>query len=409
MAQPDYLFLARFARVTFNSDRRADLRRAAEEFQARTVEGGQARSAADFRGRSPDWTGVVSLAEEQGLAPLLDHLLRQAGIVPPPGAGKTLWGLALHHRHASQARTQLLGEVLDGLDRAGIPTLVLKGGALAHLVYPEPGLRPMGDLDLLVPPAALRPARDVLLRLGCTSLPAGPGTGWQAEHRHPPPLRRIVDGLPVVIELHTDLFAQSGERPPRTGDWWANPLPFRLSGGGAAAQTLRPGVMLLHLCWHLVNMRHLAAQVARPRLIWVADVVGFAECFQEELDWAEIRTRQPLVASTLALLGDLVPLPESLRRRLGPPPAGRPPRGVGQGYRGWPARPFGAPDRGPLLSYLGDTFLPPEWWLRLHYGLGPGGRVFPTRWFRHPAAVLRGAAHKLGRPFHPRPEGDDPS
>ena len=34
--------------------------------------------------------------------------------------------------------------------QAGVPFLVLKGAALAHLVYGDPRLRPMRDVDLLI-------------------------------------------------------------------------------------------------------------------------------------------------------------------------------------------------------------------------------------------------------------------
>ncbi len=382
MDDPVYLFLSRFARGACDAERRRELRDVARDFSA----------------RMPEWAGVAEQAEAQGMAPLLLHLLRQSGGAPPPRVERVLQGLALQHRAANAVRFGALREVLDGLAGAGIPVLVLKGAALAHLVYPEPGLRPMGDLDLLVPPDVLAPALETLRGLGYRDLPPNPGALWQAEHRHPPPVRRIAGGTPVVIELHTDLFAQSGERSPDTGDVWADPRPVPLPGG-ADARTLGHEAMLLHLCWHLVNIRHLADQVVRPRLIWIADIVSYAEQYAEDIDWAALCARRPFIRSTLALLHYLIPLSAGLRDRLGVREAGRRPRGVGEGYRGWPTRPLAAPDRGRLDRYLRDTFQPPEWWLRLHYGLGPEGTLFWTRWCRHPGRILGGVAHKLIRQY----------
>ncbi|HNR39427.1 MAG TPA: nucleotidyltransferase family protein [Acidobacteriota bacterium] len=386
MDDPVYLFLSRFARVACDAERRRELRDAARDFSA----------------RMPEWAGVAEQAEAQGMAPLLLHLLRQAGGAPPPRVERVLQGLALQHRAANAARFGALREALDSLAGAGIPVLMLKGAALAHLVYPEPGLRPMGDLDLLVPPDVLAPALETLRGLGYRDLPPNPGALWQAEHRHSPPVRRIAGGTPVVIELHMDLFAQSGERSPDTGNVWADPRPVPLPGG-ADVRTLGHEAMLLHLCWHLVNIRHLADQVIRPRLIWIADIVSYAEGYAEDIDWAALCARRPFIRSTLALLHQLIPLSAGLRDRLGVREAGRRPRGVGEGYRGWPTRPLASPDRDRLSLFLWDTFHPPEWWLRLHYGLGPEGSLLWTRWFRHPGRIVGGVAHKLIRQYRYSP------
>ena len=42
--------------------------------------------------------------------------------------------------------------VVDALEAAGIPSVLLKGPALARTVYPDPALRQSVDIDLLVRP-----------------------------------------------------------------------------------------------------------------------------------------------------------------------------------------------------------------------------------------------------------------
>jgi len=37
---------------------------------------------------------------------------------------------------------------------------------------------------------------------------------------------------------------------------------------------------------------------------------------------------------------------------------------------------------------LTDTFVPSEWWLRLHYGLNSAQPLFWYRWFKHPLYIL---------------------
>ena len=52
-------------------------------------------------------------------------------------------------------RQTVLRRLTGALDEAGIPFVVLKGVALAHLAYPEPALRSMGDIDIWTRPCLL--------------------------------------------------------------------------------------------------------------------------------------------------------------------------------------------------------------------------------------------------------------
>jgi hypothetical protein len=85
-------------------------------------------------------------AVRHGIGPLL----LAGGAEDPTGA------LAASRRRtemAWQATTVHLERCLAALRATGVRTLVLKGAALALAHYPDPALRPMGDLDLLVSPA----------------------------------------------------------------------------------------------------------------------------------------------------------------------------------------------------------------------------------------------------------------
>lgn len=52
------------------------------------------------------------------------------------------------------------------LAERGIRSAVLKGGATAHLDYPDPTWREFGDIDLLIDPANLQPARQLIENAG---------------------------------------------------------------------------------------------------------------------------------------------------------------------------------------------------------------------------------------------------
>ncbi len=92
-------------------------------------------------------------------------------------------------------RNQLLAsagaEAVRELAAQGVPTLLLKGAALSLLNYRDMGVRPMADVDVLVPPAQARIAMDCLL-----------SAGWQAGVEQPraddprPPFLRNLESVP---------------------------------------------------------------------------------------------------------------------------------------------------------------------------------------------------------------------
>jgi Uncharacterised nucleotidyltransferase len=69
---------------------------------------------------------------------------------------------ALH----AERRNAFLAEVVTTCRRASIPVMRLKGISYAGTIYPEPALRPMTDIDLLVPAARFGDASLALVNLG---------------------------------------------------------------------------------------------------------------------------------------------------------------------------------------------------------------------------------------------------
>ena len=93
------------------------------------------------------------------LLPLAGHALGIAAAdLPAQRAGgvdeadvAALLDATAHARREHTERTSWLRPVVDRLAAAGVDVLVMKGVALALSVYPAPELRPMVDVDLLVP------------------------------------------------------------------------------------------------------------------------------------------------------------------------------------------------------------------------------------------------------------------
>lgn len=141
---------------------------------------------------------LAKLAQSEGLAALLGARLRAGRLrTSNPEVDRQL---RQSHRQASVFYLLLearLRPILDALARQGVPVLALKGVALVERVYGDPGSRPMGDADLLVPaahwPQALEAIRQAGGKIGWS--PGRPLTARRFHEVH-------IDAGRVVIDLH---------------------------------------------------------------------------------------------------------------------------------------------------------------------------------------------------------------
>jgi hypothetical protein len=160
------------------------------------------------------------------------------------------------------------------LTAAGLEPVVFKGPVVAGR-YPEPGLRPMGDIDLLLPVADHARALNALRRAQWRVVRAG-GDGHydtQLVHPHVPTLS---------LELHYGLEPSServtGLDPAAL---WERRVPLDCAGTSAFGLSRADEVVVL------------AAHAGKPfhgftRLMWIADiamVVGDAVADGSPMDW----------------------------------------------------------------------------------------------------------------------------
>lgn len=309
------------------------------------------------------WDVALTAAERHGLAPLLYRHLQAAGAKLAPTVGQQLRGLYIRHRTANRVRLRALCEILDAFDAAGIQAWVLKGPALMSLVYADPALRPMSDLDLLVPRREAFRARQVLREIGFRA-PGGEGRLSLDDHHHLPIATRLMDGVLVQVELHHNALSKDYNSSLELNEHRESPMAFESSGRSAWA--LGTHEMLWHLCQHLVG------PLPRPlRLIWVADIAGYAEAFSEQLDWEQLSQRSPIVLNVLGLVQGVTHLPAAVSRHV-PTRVVESLRATGQDVSVWEWPQTGTRRAGSSWRQLGRTLNPPTWWLKLRYE-EPGG------------------------------------
>jgi hypothetical protein len=265
-----------------------------------------------LRERAPS---VTDLASSQELLPLLWHRLQERGAVDLSPI--VLERFADVHTLASlraEARRRQLRELLEALHAADVPVVLLKGAFLAAHAYPSDAIRPMGDLDLLVPSALLGTAIDRLVELGYMRPTARDAESFR-EFRHAPPLQHRLRRLGV--ELHDTIEPCAAPFTLPLADVWARAHAIPASEGHALA--LAPEDLLLHLATHMGYSHLLGTSILR-----VYDVALWVDRFGDTADWNAVVARaeasgvRRFVYAALGLAACLLaaPVPPGVLRRM---------------------------------------------------------------------------------------------
>jgi hypothetical protein len=233
-----------------------------------------------LRQPSAVWDEVRDMAADHGLVPLLFKRLKQNGVrasVPP-----TVWHrLRLAYLASAGGSTRLYRELRTLLRRLrsdGIPVMVLKGAYLAEVVYEDVTLRPMGDVDLMVPRADLPGAHAAALSMGrvgqkpedAESRLAGSGRPWLT---------------PVVcIDLCWTFDVPGGRSRLDTAGLWDRARPATIAGVDVLA--LSPEDLLLHLCLHAAHRHGLGFG-----LLPFCDIAETTRRFRGDIDWVQVVER----------------------------------------------------------------------------------------------------------------------
>ena len=236
---------------------------------------------ADPRLLPATWVSLFPLANREGLAPLLYWRLQSAGW--PATLPQTVRQSLTEAYYGCVAYNTLLFSELESilplLQREEIPTLLVKGASLALDFYPERGLRPMVDIDCLVPRDTYQHATQLLH-----------GAGYRAEYYDQVPgLHEISDyhtslkggsGNRVIFELHWGLVSTPLAWYAAPVEWfWEHTEPW--SAGSTTCQ-LTPLAHLVYLSGHTM-LQHGGSQLL---LIWLYDIHLLVE--SGRIDWAEL-------------------------------------------------------------------------------------------------------------------------
>lgn len=323
------------------------------------------------------WSALVGETEYHGVVafvlPLVSALAVETPDLVPRNALRALGALAHRQRRAFEARERLVDRILSSLGEAGIEVLLLKGGAVAHLIYARPEYRPMVDIDLLVRPGDIEAAARLLRALGFVFAESH-DSRFAGRRHHLPPAWIEESGFPISVEVHHQALSHDFGKSITLASL-TTPKQVVRRGNGPAAFALGHIDMLRHLCHHAFG------PAARVRLKHLLDLRLYRSVFASEIDWAAMRRHFPEVQAIL----DVAEL--AFCEREGPQE-----EGVGAGML--PLAEILASDIG-VAGKLNAAFNPPDWWLRGRYGIPPNRSLWACKVIRHPANMGRWIGRRL--------------
>jgi len=117
---------------------------------------------------NPDWPYIKNFTQTQGTAPLLFKVLKKNNLshLVPEVYYNYLQSLYYQTHSQNILALEQLKKVLAAFNKAGIKTILLKGIASAEFIYKDLGLRPMGDIDIMVEPDNILAGEKILFELG---------------------------------------------------------------------------------------------------------------------------------------------------------------------------------------------------------------------------------------------------
>lgn len=268
-----------------------------------------------------DWSELLPLAYREGVGPLLYWRLSRSGkfSLLPEEVRNTLRAMYARVWSQNQRLFKELGMLLGHFREADIIPVLLKGGCHALTIYPDPGLRPMNDLDLLVPKDRFSEAVQMVRTLGYVDTEPEAAPGLRETLNHEVCLSKP-DGSSIV-EIHHSLVADKTFTYAVPVDWFweqIEPLP---SGDGrlGGLHMLSPTAQVLYASAHAM-LQHGGYKVP---MRWEYDIDQLVRVYAR-LDWGQLLSQAHAFEWTSALQAALdrvrgyfdTPVPSDVQDRL---------------------------------------------------------------------------------------------
>ncbi|PYT92311.1 MAG: hypothetical protein DMG36_15630 [Acidobacteria bacterium] len=231
-----------------------------------------------------DWDLILERTIEQEVYPLFYGNLRTLGFPGVPAQARTqLHNLSKINALRNTLLTEELVRVLTRLGDAGIPTIPLKGVALAESLHGDTAARVCSDIDILVPRRSVREAFTSLLGAGFEAYDEKvelSDIDFLLNSNIEYSFVRRSEGMTFLIELHWDIAWRWRKNHVVIDDLWAEAQ--RKSYWAAEGYALRPEWELLYLAVH-------ASRHQWQGIKWLVDIHEI--CASSRIDWEKLREK----------------------------------------------------------------------------------------------------------------------
>lgn len=334
-----------------------------------------------------DWGLWLEQIELHGLSGFASKHISECKLPVPAATKLSLKALNMRHRAASAARFKALHEIAAAFACESLDWVALKGAALMPHVYHTPELRPMRDMDILMPREQLPMAAKVMRELGY-QLPEAQPSKFMRDMHQLPNASKTVDGFMVSVELHNDGISRE---VPGHFYFPSDPQHIQvINWQGLFVPALADVPFAHQVSKHLEGL-HTGAVL---KLINVMDVIGLAQRLAASSNHgglSELAERYPHVLNTLRCLHAYTPLPAELQDQVGGLPR-RPINGVGEIMVSLRTALKG---RHTLRERLRLMLRPSDWWLYLYYNTDPNESLMWIKWGKHPLRILNWLSRRL--------------
>lgn len=226
-----------------------------------------------------DWDVALETISSENIGPLLYVTLQQQDILPE----RVEEALKASYQWTRVRNTILFDqarEILRIFEAEGIPTILLKGAALASQVYQDHALRPCGDVDFLLAGEQVNQALKLLQARGYQAERFEDWEEFTLRYENEVLLYRD-QPVRTIVELHWNLIDSPYYQNKLDLAWFwqtARALDFY----GQPAQTLGLEAQVIYLCAHL-SLHH-----AGTGWLWLHDIAEMLYQSSEKINWQEV-------------------------------------------------------------------------------------------------------------------------
>ena len=225
-----------------------------------------------------NWKYLLNISLKYGISPVFYQKLKNTSLKTqiPEDIFLKFKHSYLHTFSSNLKRYNEISSFLTELQNNKIRAILLKGGALAEIIYQDIGLRMMTDIDILVKVEDIEQAEKILKSLGFLQT-----TIYSSKLSHKLKLHHQISYKKnnLMIELHWNILASHHRFEVNINEFIENSKEISIQN--KKSYIFSPENLLQHLSLHFSH--HINTK--EFRLSWLLDIYKVLQFYKEKIDW----------------------------------------------------------------------------------------------------------------------------